>query len=300
MATLSATRWNLQKRATLDQDRPFSLHNLLLLGLTICLSIVFLLPLMWTVTTALKGTSEIYKIPPQFFPKEFHFENFAHGIATIKFWRLFLNTSIITVLCVIGSVGSSMIVGFGLSRIRFPGRKLWFYLFVGSMMLPSIVSLFPLFKLFVGLGWLDTWLPLIVPAFLGNPFYIFLARQFYTTVPLEIDEAAKVDGAGYWTIFTRIMLPITQPLWITMAIFAFQAAWNEYLQPLVYIYSQDRWTLSMGMASFVGSFAGIASTKWNEYMATNLLYMLPPLIIFFVAQRYFMEGLGSLGATTQK
>lgn len=104
---------------------------------------------------------------------------------------------------------------------------------------------------------LDTWLPLIVPAFLGNPFYIFLARQFFTSVPFELDEAAKVDGAGYWKIFTHIMIPITKPLWITMALFAYQAAWNDYLQPLVYIYSQERWTLSMGMASFVGSFAGI-------------------------------------------
>jgi multiple sugar transport system permease protein len=135
---------------------------------------------------------------------------------------------------------------------------------------------------------------LIVPAWFGNPFFIFLARQYYFSVPRSLDEAAKLDGAGHFTILTRIMIPMTQPVWITMAIFAFQGAWNDYLQPLVYLYSQPKWTLSLGMASF----SGIYNTPWNEYMATDLIYMLPPLIIFFVAQKYFMQGLGSLGSAS--
>jgi multiple sugar transport system permease protein len=219
-------------------------------------------------------------------------------MVTINFGQLFFNSAVITLLNTIGSVISSTIVGYGLSRIRFPGRKIWFYLFVGSMMLPGIVGLIPLFHLYLNLNFYDTWVPLFLPAFFGNPFFIFLARKFYLSVPYSLDEAAKIDGASHFTIFTRIMLPLTRPVWITMAIMAFTATWNDYLNPLVYLYSDSKWTLSLGMASFAGSFAGVATTQWNQYMATNLLYMLPPLIIFFIAQRYFMQGLGSLGSAS--
>jgi multiple sugar transport system permease protein len=264
------------------------------------LSILMLFPLLWMVTLALKGGNDIYKLPPEFFPKEFHWENFFLGAESINFTRLFSNTVIIALLSTLGSMLSSMLVGYGLARIRFPGRKLWFYCFIGSMMLPAIVGLIPLFNLYQTIGWYDTWLPLFVPAFFGNPLFIFLARQYYMGIPFSLDEAARLDGASHFTIFTRVMFPLTRPVWITMIIMAFTAAWNDYLNPLVYLYSDDKWTLSLGMASFAGSFAGVATTKWNYYMATNLLYMLPPLLLFFVAQRYFMQGLGSLGNTVTK
>lgn len=286
-------------RAT-RRPRPETLTNAALLALLAFLSVGMLLPLLWMFATALKGDNDIYQIPPQFIPRQFHWENFSQGAQAVNFWRLLLNSTIITVLTTLGSVASSMIVGYGLARIRFPGRKVWFYLFVGSMMLPSIVGLIPLFNLYVKLGWYDTWLPLIVPAFLGNPFFIFLARQYYLGIPFSLDEAAKIDGAGHWTIFSRIMVPLTRPVWIAMAIFAFQASWNEYLQPLVYLYSNEKWPLAVGLAAFSGSFAGVATTKWNQFMATNLLYVLPPLILFFSAQRYFMAGVGALGTSSQK
>jgi len=193
-----------------------------------------------------------------------------------------------------------MMAGYALARLRFPGRKTWFYLFVGSMLLPGVVGLIPLFQLYKSIGWYDTWLPLIVPAFLGgNPLFIFLARQYFLAIPYSIDEAAKIDGAGHFRIFTQVMLPLTRPAWLTMAILAFQASWNDYLNPLVYLYSSGKWPLSVGMASFISPFAG-KTPDWSYYMATNLLYMLPPLIIFFAAQRYFIQGLGALGSTNQK
>ena len=269
-------------------------------ALLIVLAIVMILPLFWVITTALKSNNDIYKTPPDFFPNEFHFENFWNGFQAINFGRLFLNTMIITVLSVIGGVVSSMIIGYALARIKFPGRKIWFFLFIGSMMFPSIVTLIPLFRLYLSINWYDTWLPLIVPAWLGNPFFIFLARQFYLTIPYDLDESAKLDGAGHFTILTRIMAPITKPVWITMAIMAFQGSWNDYLNPLVYLQSAEKWTLSIGMATFSSTFAGVANTHWNLYMAANLLYMLPPLIFFFLAQRYFVQGLGSLGNISQK
>lgn len=263
-------------------------------GLIVVLAALMLLPFFWMLTTALKTNNAIYQLPPQFIPHTLDLSNFARGVRAVHFVRLFINTAIIAVLSTTGSVLSSMVVGYGLARIRFPGRRIWFYVFVGSMMLPGIVGLLPLFRLYLDLGWYNTWLPLIVPAWFGNPFFIFLARQYYFSIPRSLDEAAKLDGAGHFTILTRIMVPLTRPVWITMAIFAFQGAWNDYLQPLVYLYSQSKWTLSLGMASF----SGVYNTPWNEYMATDLIYMLPPLIIFFVAQRFFMEGLGSLGGAS--
>jgi multiple sugar transport system permease protein len=261
---------------------------------------VMVLPLLWMVSIALKGKSAVFDIPPTILPTQFHFENFINGPAEIHFPQLLLNSLIITSLCVIGSVSTSMMAGYALARLRFRGRKMWFYAFVGSMLLPPVIGIVPLFTMFRAIGWYDTWLPLIVPSFLGgNALFIFLARQYFLAIPYSIDEAAKVDGAGYFTIFVRIMLPMTKPVWITMGILAFQFSWNDYLNPLIYLYSSDKWPLSVGMASFVSTFAG-QTPNWSAYMATNLLYMLPPLIIFFVAQRYFVQGLSALGNSSQK
>jgi len=257
-------------------------------------------PLLWMITIGLKSRTAVFDIPPKLLPHEFTWSNFVKGPQVIHFPRLLLNSTIITALSVIGGVMTAMMAGYALARLRFPGRKVWFYLFVGSMLLPGVVGLIPLFQLYKSIGWYDTWLPLIVPAFLGgNPLFIFLARQYFLAIPYSIDEAAKIDGAGHLRIFVSVMLPLTRPAWITMAILAFQASWNDFLNPLVYLYSSGKWPLSVGMASFVSPFAG-KTPDWSYYMATNLLYMLPPLIIFFAAQRYFIQGLGALGSTNQK
>ncbi|GAB3950306.1 carbohydrate ABC transporter permease [Kribbella sp. NPDC056345] len=261
---------------------------------------VMIVPLLWMITIGLKSGSAVFEIPPRLLPREWTWRNFIDGPQAIHFPRLLLNSTIITALSVLGGVMTAMMAGYALARLRFPGRKVWFYLFVGSMLLPGVVGLIPLFQLYKSIGWYDTWLPLIVPAFLGgNPLFIFLARQYFLAIPYSIDEAAKIDGAGHLRIFTQVMLPLTRPAWITMAILAFQASWNDYLNPLVYLYSSGKWPLSVGMAAFISPFAG-KTPDWSYYMATNLLYMLPPLILFFVAQRYFIQGLGSLGSTTQK
>ena len=261
---------------------------------------VMIVPLLWMITIGLKSRTAVFDIPPKLLPHEWTWSNFVNGPKAIHFPRLLLNSVIITALSVLGGVMTAMMAGYALARLRFPGRKVWFYLFVGSMLLPGVVGLIPLFQLYKSIGWYDTWLPLIVPAFLGgNPLFIFLARQYFLAIPYSIDEAAKIDGAGHFRIFTQVMLPLTRPAWLTMAILAFQASWNDYLNPLVYLYSSGKWPLSVGMASFISPFAG-KTPDWSYYMATNLLYMLPPLIVFFAAQRYFIQGLGALGSTTQK
>lgn len=259
-----------------------------------------IMPLLWMITIALKSRTGVFEVPPSFLPKEWQWSNFIEGPKLIGFPRLFLNTTIITVLSVFGGVMTSMMAGYALARLRFRGRKALFYIFVGSMLLPGVIGIIPLFQLFRNINWYDTWLPLIVPAFLGgNPLFIFLARQYFLAIPYSIDEAAKVDGAGHFRIFTQVMLPMTKPAWVAMAILAFQGSWNDYLNPLVYINSSEKWTLALGMSSFVSSFAG-QTPDWFKYMATNLLYMLPPLIVFFVAQKYFIQGLTALGNTSQK
>jgi multiple sugar transport system permease protein len=267
--------------------------------LCVILAVSMIFPLLWMLSTALKSNADINQLPPDLLPKQFIWSNFINGPNEINFWGLLGNTMTITILCTVGSVLSSMLVGYGLARIEFTGRKIWFYVFTCSIFLPAIVGIIPLVRLFVALRLYDSWWPLIIPAFLGNPVFVFLARQYFQTIPYSIDEAANIDGAGHWKIFTRIMFPLTKPLWITMAILSFQATWNDYLSPLVYLTTNSKYPLSLGMAEFSGSFAGVAVTPYNYYMATNLLYVLPPLILFFLAQRYFMEGLGSLGGATK-
>lgn len=259
-------------------------------------AIWMILPLLWMITVALKSNAEVFAIPPVWLPHEFKWSNFITGTQQIDFWRVFLNSVIIAVLHTVGAVGSSVLVGYGISRIRFPGRKLWFYLFIGSMMLPGVIGMIPMFHLYASIGWYNTWLPLIVPAFFGNPFFMFLARQYFSTISSSYDEAAKIDGANHWQILTRILVPMSKPMIVTMLIMAFQGSWNDYLQPLIYLVNPKLWTLSVAMATYIGSYY----TPWNLFMAADLIYMLPMVVVFFVAQKYFMQGLGTLNASGLK
>ena len=259
-------------------------------------TVAMLYPLLWVVTIALKGSNDIFSTTPDWFPKEFHFENFVKGTQQIHFWRTFGNSIFIAIVSTIGQVASSILVGYGLSRLRFPGRKLWFSCFVGSLMLPGFVGLVPVFHLFSALGWYNTWLPLIVPAYFGNPTFTFLFIQFLGTIPKSFDEAAKMDGAGDRQILWRILVPMAMPVVITIVIFSFNGAWNQYLEPLIYVVDQSKWTLSVALASFASNW----TTQWNYFMAADLIYMLPMLLVFFLGQKYFMQGLGSVNSAGLK
>lgn len=267
--------------------------NIIRFIVLLILVIPMIFPLLWMITSALKSNSSILAIPPEWIPKEFHWENFTEGLSSIDFLPRFFNTLFITVMCIIGQVLSCTLVAYGLSRIRFPGRKFWFYFFVGGMMLPSMVGIFPVYRFWVKLGALNTYWPLIVPSFLGSPFYTFLLRQFFLGVPKSFDEAAKIDGAGHLRILFQVLVPIIKPAIICIVIMQFQASWNEYLQPLLYLIDDKKWTLSLAVASF----ASLYAVEWNKFMAADLIYMLPSLILFFACQKYFMQGLGSLTNT---
>lgn len=258
--------------------------------LLFCIPMLF--PLLWMLTTALKDNAAVFTVPPQWIPKTFMWENFTIGLETINFWQRFGNTVLISVLCTIGSVCSCMSVGYAISRIKFPGKKIWFYCIIGSMMIPGMVTLIPVFKFWTSVGAYGTWWPLIIPAFLGAPFQTFLVRQYLSTIPKSYDEAARIDGANRLQILLRVITPMCKPLIATIAIQAFQAAWNDYMNPLLYVVQkQDKWTLSLAIGRMSSSTYGV---EWNIFMAADLVYMLPILILFFFCQDYFMEGLGSM------
>lgn len=261
------------------------------------LAVTMLVPLVWMISIALKSDGDIMALPPEFLPTEFRWSNFIEGPRRIGFVTLLMNTVVVSALSVLGSVVSSMLAGYAISRINFRGRQAWFYIFVFSMFVPAIVTLIPIQQLFIKLNMMDTWWPLILPAWFGNPLFIFLARQFFASIPRSLDESAMVDGAGHLRIFLTILLPLTKPLWITMTILAFQASWNDFLNPLIYLNTPEKQTLSLGMANFIGGLTSGTTPVYNFYMASNLWFMMPTLVLFFFAQRYFMMGLGSLGMT---
>jgi multiple sugar transport system permease protein len=278
---------------------PMTLSRVSWYLLCALLGFSMLLPLVWMLTIALKSNSDVNKLPPDFLPSDWQWTNFVDGPAQVDFFRLLLNTVVITVLSTIGAVVSSMIVGYGLSRIQFRGRRFWFYAFTSAVFVPPMVGLIPLQHFWIDVGLLDTWAPLIIPSFLGSPILVFLARQYFLSIPFSLDEAARLDGAGHLRILWSVMVPLTRPVWMTMAILSFQFAWNDYLNPLVYLQSPEKFTLTVGMASFVSNAAAVSTSQYNYFMAANLLYMLPPLLLFFLAQRYFMEGIGAIGMSSK-
>jgi multiple sugar transport system permease protein len=273
-----------------------ALWNALRFAILAAGAVTMVLPLLWMLTCALKSNTAIFAIPPQWIPREFMWSNFVTGTAQIKFFSRFLNTLVITLLSTVGQLLSCTLVGYALARLRFPGRKLWFYLVVGSMMLPGMVSLIPLFRVYTAIGWYNSWLPLIVPNFLGAPFFIFLIRQFLCTVPRSFDEAALMDGAGNLLVLRRILVPMIRPALVVIIIMQVQASWNDYLNPLVYLIKPELWTLSLAVAQYITLYA----VEWNKFMAADILFLLPMLILYFVAQRYYMQGLGSLNSAGLK
>lgn len=261
-------------------------------------AIPMVLPVLWMLSTALKDNTAVFAMPPEWIPKTFHWENFTTGLSRINFGHAFLNTLFIAVLCMIGSIISNLSVGYALSRFKFKGRKVWFYMIIGSMMIPGMTTVMPMFKFWTAVGAYGTWLPMIIPAFLAAPFNTFLVRQYLSTIPKSYDEAAKIDGASSVQILATIITPLCKPLIAYMAISTFQGVWNDYMNPLLYVISKnDRWTLALAVARLN---SGTYGNEWNLFMAADIVYFLPVLILFFIFQDYFMEGLGSMSSTGVK
>ena len=201
------------------------------------------------------------------------------------------NTVFITLTTLVGATFSSSIVGYGFACLRARGRSTMFYLMLSTIMLPGIVVLLPQFILFSYIGWIDTFYPLIVPTFFGIPFYIFLFRQFFLALPRELVDAARIDGAGYLTVWWRIFVPLAIPAHVTVATFQFIAAWNDFLAPYVYLTSSDHMTLSLGTQYFLG----LHGAQWGELMAMSVIMMIPMIIAFAFGQQYFVRGISTTG-----
>lgn len=267
--------------------------NMLSYVLMTIIGIILLIPLLWMVFTSLKPMEEIVRYPPTFFPEKIVWENYLDTIAAFPFWRYARNTLFITVLVVIGNVLSNSFIAYGFAKLDFPGKKLMFALVLSTMMIPGFVTMIPQYVLFSKIGWVGTYLPLIVPSFFGNAFNIFLMRQFYLSINNELIEAAEIDGANHLYIWSHLMLPLTKPALITIAINSFNAAWNDFLGPLLYIQDQEKYTLQIGLQVFQNQ----ATTQWNYLMAGATLVLIPTILLFFFAQRYFIEGMDLTGGS---
>lgn len=250
-------------------------------------AIVVLLPLAWMVSTSFKPESQVFRTPVQWLPSEPRPENYAEAVTLIPFWRYFLNSMIVAVPVVIGTVVSSVAVAYAFARMRAPGLRWLFFLVLAGIMLPGEVTLVPSFLLFKTLGWVGTYLPLVVPAWLGGgAFNIFLLRQYFLTIPREQEEAARVDGHGFLSILVRVIIPQSWPAISVVAAFQFVGVWNDFVGPLLYLSDQDDYTLPLGLAFY----QDIYSTQWAHLMAASALALLPCVVVFFLAQKAFTEG----------
>lgn len=256
---------------------------------------IMLLPILWMVSTSLKVPAQIFKFPPEWIPNPWVWQNYPDSMTAMPFARYVANTLFITGMNMIGVLLSSSLAAYAFARLRFPGREPLFWILMSTLMLPQAVILIPRYIEFRYLNWIDTWYPMIVPSFfaagLGGAFFIFLLRQFFMSIPVELEEAARIDGASTLQILVRIVLPLSTPALATMAIFTFLGSWNDFFTPYVFINSPSKFTATLGLNLFKGHF----TTNYEVLMAASTVVIAPTIILFFFLQRYFIEGIQLTG-----
>jgi multiple sugar transport system permease protein len=262
--------------------------NLVLTGVVALMGLACIFPFFWMLRSSFMGNIEIYQYPPVLFPKTLRFENYPAALSIFPFGRYLINTLTITIPSVFGILLTSTMAAYALARIDFPLKKMWFTLIIASMLMPGTVTIIPIFKGWVALGVPSGYVPLIVPAFLGGgAFNIFLCRQFLMGIPKDLDEAARIDGAGHVRIFTQILVPLIKPVLISVGLFAFILYWNDVLGPLIYISRNDQNTISQGLANFRGGYG----TDYKAIMAASCMSVAPAVALYFIGQKYFIEGI---------
>ena len=255
----------------------------------IVLTILVMFPLYWIARSSLMTNAELFKWPPNFFPSKWLFSNYPETAKEFPFWLYFKNTMTIIVPSILAGTCTATLCGFAFARLRFPGKRFIFSLCVGSMLLPGMVTLIPLYIMWVKFFHLNnSYLPLILPFFCGGGFFnIFLIRQFIRTIPIELDEAAFIDGAGYWTILTRIIIPVIKPAMIVVALMLFINLWNDLLQQTLYIHTMDKFTIAIGLTNFKGQL----KQDWAMMMCATVMCFIPGIVFYLIGQRYFVEGI---------
>ncbi len=254
-------------------------------------STMFILPFLWMISTSLKKSQDVFSYPPAFFPNSFEWMNYISGWTILPFNTFLMNSLIVTFANVIGNLLSCSLVAFGFARLRGRGREFLFLLLLATIMIPREVTIVPRFLLFKQVNMVNTLWPLILPAWFGYPFFIFLLRQFFMSIPTELDDAARMDGASSLRILTNVILPLSKPALATVAIFAFIGNWSNLLDPLIYIRSQELYTLALGLNLFRGQ----NFTQFNMLMAVSIMTLVPVLVVFFLSQKLFVQGVTLTG-----
>jgi ABC-type glycerol-3-phosphate transport system permease component len=287
-----------QPLITPKMKRLFGLTTLQIVMTIVLIS--FLIPTLWMISSSLKASTEIFVHPVVWIPKDPQWNNYLKIFKILPFGKFIVNTIIVTGLAVLGTIVSSLMVGYSFARLRWPGRTVFFSLMLATMLLPEVITLVPRFILFrslnemrfLGLHWLDSFTPLIVPYWMGaTALYIFLVVQFFRGIPMELEEAALIDGANRLQILTQILLPLSKPVIATIAVFSLIQHYNSFLEPLIYLNSMDKWTLALGIRALNDSNV----QNWELVFSAGTLMLVPVLIIFIIAQRYFVQGIAMSG-----
>jgi ABC-type glycerol-3-phosphate transport system permease component len=274
-----------KKRSNTEAVAHTIVFTILLIG-----AVIMIAPFVFLVSSSLKVETQIFQFPISWIPNPVRWMNYVDALTQKPFGLYFGNTMIMVIFNQIAILGTASICGYALARIDFPGRDFWFSVALATMMLPYYVTMVPQFILFSRLGWMDTYLPLIVPYFFGGgAFNIFLFRQFFRTIPEDFSDAARIDGCSEFGIFWRIFLPLSTPVLITISIFTFMASWNDFIGPLLYINSPEKFTVALGLATY-RSMMGVGRTRWDLLMAASVAMTTPIVLLFFVLQRYFIKG----------
>ncbi|MBQ6121325.1 MAG: carbohydrate ABC transporter permease [Clostridia bacterium] len=257
----------------------------------IIMSVVNLFPFFWLLRSSFMTKNEIFAQPMHWLPDHILYENYREALVRVPFARYFLNSLFVVAINLVGKLLSSTLVAFGFARIDFKGKGFWFTVILGTMMIPWSVLLIPQFIMWSRLGLYNTYWPLTLPSFFLDAFYVFLLRQFFQTLPRDYDEAARIDGAGYFQIYRLIILPLSKPALMTVGVFTFMNTWNDFMGPLIYLKDSNKYTVSLGLQQFIGQY----TTEWHLMMAAATVAVVPMIIVFFFAQRYFIEGMTFAG-----
>jgi len=252
-------------------------------------AIILLFPVFWMVSTSLKSTTDAFSYPPLWIPSLPQLDNYIEACNFLPILLFLRNSLIVSSLITLGTSISCSLVAYPLARLRFPAKNILFFTFLGLMLIPPQVTMIPLYILFARLGWVNTWKPLIVPYWFSDPFFVFLLRQFFMSIPKELDDAAKIDGCSVASIFWRIILPLSKPALVVVAIFSFTWSWNEFTRPLIYINDIELFVISIGLNLFKTRSGAMAHPEWIMSVATIATF--PQVILFFSLQKYFIKGI---------
>lgn len=254
----------------------------------VVIGLISLVPFLWLVRSSFMDSYEIFEFPPKWLPDQLLFSNYADVFQVLDLKTYLVNTFLIIIPCIIGNVFTSCLCGYAFGRLNFKYKNMWFAMVIATMMLPGAVTLIPTFMMWNKLGFVNSFVPLIAPAFFGGGgFNVFLMRQFFAGIPKELDEAAILDGATHWQIFYKIMLPLVKPAMMVVGFFTFMNTWNDFFGPLIYLNDPSKQTLALGLLQLKGQF----SSQWNIMMAASTLMTIPALVLFFFGQKYFIQGI---------